>query len=133
MKQAIFSIVFIFFGSVTNAQVGKQKSAINFDLDLFNKQNNIYISEQLKTFDTLSIKNKITVIKPETIISYSDSDLHVIIEKIKEYNSINVDNKFIIKRSNLDNMPIVVTTKSGTTYTIQFHKTTPKLGDAIPK
>jgi hypothetical protein len=133
MKQLVFSVTLIFCATITNAQVTKQKPVTNFNVDSLNKANRSYISENLKNIDTVALKNKITGIKKETGTTYSDSDLDEIIEQIKKYKSVNVDNKFSIKRSTVDNMPIVITTKSGLICTIQVFNTIPKPGESIPK
>jgi hypothetical protein len=133
MKQLILTTTLIFCAATANAQVNKQKQVLNFNLDSFNRQNNAYLAEQLKNIDTIALKNKVAGTKYDPKNFIPAKDLKEIAEKIlglgKEYQN----EKFLIKPAVVDNMPIVVTTKDGETYTIIVHKTNTKPGDAIPK
>lgn len=133
MKKLTFTIGLIFCLGIINAQVNKQKQALNFNLDSFNRENRAYLTKQLESIDTIALKNKVagTKYNPKNIIPAKD--LKEIAEKIKGLGKEYQGEKFLIKPQIVDNMPIIVTTKDGETYTIIVHKTNTKPGDAIPK
>ncbi len=132
MKQLLFTSLLLTSALLVNAQKEK-KPVIGFNLDSFNRANKAYLAEELKNIDTVALKNKVAGIINDPKNYIPANDLREIAEKIKGLGNEYQNEKFLIKPQNVDNMPIIVTTKNGETYTIVVKKTTPKPGDAIPK
>lgn len=133
MKPLIYTAIALCSATFANAQANQSKPALSFNIDSFNRVSKAYLAEQLKSIDTVALKNRITGIKYDSKNLIPTKDLKEISEKIKGLSKEYQSEKFLIKPQIVDNMPIIVTTKDGETYTIIIHKTNTKPGDAIPK
>jgi hypothetical protein len=128
MKPLIYTAIALCSATFANAQANQSKPALSFNIDSFNRESKAYLAEQLKSIDTVALKNRIKDVayKP-SLSNISKEEFDKILQALKNSTNPGIH----VPAPSLDNMPIINKTKDGITYTIRVK--TPKTENVEPK